>query len=81
MVVDMTSRTFSFRFAQQCSGRFANSGEGIEGEPFLRKLVAQVCGSAERKGGGPKHFDIEVRNSEFLMLCSPVLGNGQLRAI
>ena len=30
--------------------------------------------SAEGKGGGPKHFDVEVLNSEFLMLCSPVLG-------
>ena len=50
MVVDMASRSFSFRFAPQCSGRFGNSGEGIEGEPFIRNFVAQVCGSAEGKG-------------------------------
>ena len=42
MVVDMASMTFSFRFSPQCSGRFGNSGEVIEGEPFLRKLEAQV---------------------------------------
>jgi len=74
MVVDMASRTFSFRFAPQCSGRFGNSGEGIEGEPFLRNLVAQVCGSAEGKAGSPKHFDVQVLSSEFPMLFSPVLG-------
>ena len=38
MVVDMASRTFSFRVALQCSGRFGNSGEGIDGEPFLRNF-------------------------------------------
>jgi len=73
-MVDMFSRTFSFRFAPQCSGRFGNSGEGIEVEPFLQNLEAQVCGSAEGKGGGPKHFDVEVLPSEFPMLFSPVLG-------
>ena len=50
MVVDMASRTFNYRFGPQCSGRFGNSGEGIEGEPFLRNLVAQVWVSAEGKG-------------------------------
>ena len=42
MVVDMAFRGFSFRIAPQCSGKFGNSGEVIEGEPFLRKLEAQV---------------------------------------
>jgi len=74
MMVDMASRTFSFRFAPQCSGRFGNSGEGIEGEPFLQNLVAQVCGSAEGKGGGNKHFDVQVLSPEFPMLFSPGLG-------
>ena len=73
IVVDMASTIISFRFSPQCSGRFGNSGEGIEREPFFQNLLAQVCGSAEGKGGGPKNFDVEVLSSEFPMLFSPVL--------
>ena len=77
MVVDMASRTFSFRFVQQCSGRFGSSHKKIEGEPFLQQLVVKVCESAERQVGGPEHFDVEMLSFEFPTLFSLVLGTGK----
>ena len=74
MLVDLATKTYSFGFTPQRVGRFGGPCEPVQGGPFLRELLAQICDKVEGHGGGPKYFDVNTLALEFPALFSPVLG-------
>ena len=74
MVVDLAAKTYSFGFAPQRVGSFGGPCESVQGGPFLRDLVAQICDRVEGRSGGPNYFDVGTLVLEFPALFSPVLG-------
>jgi len=74
MVVDLAAKTYSFGFAPHRVGSLGGACESVQGGPFLRDLVAQICDGVGGRDGGPGHLSVDTLALEFPALFSPVLG-------
>jgi hypothetical protein len=76
MVVNVACKSFSFRFAPRCSGKFGDLGGGADKEPYFQDLIAETCVSAAGQSSGTKGLSAESLSAKFPAVFSPKVGTG-----